>query len=86
MTLSALTTKLVFKTNVLILVWMTAHVERVLNVSQRVIVLFVDAQLDGVVILQLNAINVGFGYVISTYQVICILIQMSRIKSEFFDI
>lgn len=60
MTLSALTTKLVFKTNVLILVWMTAHVERVLNVSQRVIVLFVDAQLDGVVILQLNAINVGF--------------------------
>ena len=60
MTLSALTTKLAFKTNVEILVWMTALVERVQNVSQRVIVLFVDVQLDGVVILQLNAINVGF--------------------------
>ena len=60
MTLSALTTKLAFKTNVEILVWMTALVERVQNVSQKVIVLFVGVQLDGVVILQLNAINVGF--------------------------
>ena len=59
MTLSALTTKLVFKINVEILVWMTVLVERVQNVSQRAIGLFVDVQLDGVVILQLNAINVG---------------------------
>jgi hypothetical protein len=59
MTQSARTTKLVFKTNVEILVWMTVLVERVQNVSQKVIVLFVDVPLDGVVILQLNAINVG---------------------------
>ena len=59
MTLSARTTKLAFKTNVEILVWMTVLVERVQNVSQRVTVQFVDVQLDGVVILLLNAINVG---------------------------
>ena len=60
MTLSAPTTKLVFKTNAEILVWMTVLAERVQNVSQRVTVQYVDVQLDGVVILLLNAINVGF--------------------------
>ena len=59
MTLSAPTTKLVFKTNAEILVWMTVLAERVQNVSQRVTVQYVDVQLDGVVILLLNAINVG---------------------------
>ncbi len=59
MTLSARTTKPVFKTNVEILVWMTVLVERVQNVKQKVTVLFVDVQLDGVVILQQNAISVG---------------------------
>ena len=59
MTLSAPTTKLVFKTNAEILVWMTVLAERVQNVSQRVTVQYVDVQLDGVVILLQNAINVG---------------------------
>ena len=59
MTLSAPTTKLVFKTNAEILVWMTVLAERVQNVSQSVTVQNVDVQLDGVVILLQNAINVG---------------------------
>jgi hypothetical protein len=59
LTLSARTTKPVFKTNVEILAWMTVLVERVQNVKQKVTVLFVDVQLDGVVIPQQNAISVG---------------------------